>query len=622
MPDVVAVVAFDAPVDSLRRSHPELTIVRGGSSDANRVSEERRCHVLVVSGAVEVPSRFLDRAAAMVDGDPRIATVSFFCNDAGFLSFPGDDAETVTQALRTRGPELAPSPIPFAIGPAVLVSASAFSAVGPLLDVDLGEALVDFSLRGRRRGFFDCLDPSTFCRRLSGGSPVTTGEPEATLLAEYQAPDSPLSIVHAAARAKACGLRLLIDAARLTPQEMGTQVATVALIRALARRPDVARVCVALAGELPSYAASLRDDPKVDARVTPGRDFSPFGRVDVAHRPFQPDSPLDMEACRAVADRTVMTVLDLIAYHAVSYQLAPVHWRTYRDWLRQSLAQVDAVVAISHDVREQILLERLPVEPDRVVVAELGTDHLSGGEAASRPAAIPDDIGPFVVVLGADYTHKNRDLAVRAHRRLCEQGLDLPLVMAGTPVHGSSRELEAQARTETQRVVVLADVSSDERNWLLRQAALALYPTSGEGFGLVPFEAARFGTPTAFVPFGPLAELTGTLPVHAADWSPGALADAARRLLTDPALARAQVEATLAAADRYTWDRTAATLAEAYRGLLARPPAPRPAPAAPHDGEQLRALQEECERLKESVPFKVAARAAGVRDAVRRRLAR
>jgi glycosyltransferase involved in cell wall biosynthesis len=626
----VAAVVVAGSAEALRRSHPELPVEvaapDGLVAAANRVWDERRCHVVVIAEAVELPDRALDPAIALAGADPRVGTVSFLGD--GFPAPASDDAAAVTRTLRVTGPALRPSPVPFAAGPAVLVSSSAFSAVGPLAGAGAAEALVDFSLRGRRRGFISLLDPSTFCRRLSGTPFVPAGEPEATLLQEYAEPGSPLSIVLAAARAKVCGLRVLIDAARLSPQEMGTQVATVALIRALARRADVARVCVALSGELPPYAASLRDDPKVDARVCPGRDFSAFGRVDVAHRPFQPDSPSDMDACRAVADRTVISILDLIAYHAVSYQLAPEHWRTYRDWLRQSVAQVDGVVAISRDVREQILLERLPVEPARVLVAELGTDHLTGEEADAVPDAVPAGIGPFVAVLGADYTHKNRDLAVRAHRRLCEQGLDLPLVMAGTPVHGSSRELEAEARAGDQRVVVLPDVSSGERNWLLRHAAVVLYPTSGEGFGLVPFEAARFGTPTAFVSFGPLAELAGELPVQAEDWSPAALAGAAAHLLADPDLARAQVEATLAAGDRYTWDRTAAVLAEAYRGLLARPPANRPPAAGEGDGSELEALRQryealraEHEQVRQSVPLTVATRAGELKDALRRRLA-
>ena len=50
---------------------------------------------------------------------------------------------------------------------------------------------------------------------------------------------------------------------------------------------------------------------------------------------------------------------------------------------------------------------------------------------------------------------------------------------------------------------VLSEVEPAERNWLLANAACVLYPTSAEGFGLLPFEAASFGTPCVHVAFGP-----------------------------------------------------------------------------------------------------------------------
>ena len=119
---------------------------------------------------------------------------------------------------------------------------------------------------------------------------------------------------------------------------------------------------------------------------------------------------------------------------------------------------------------------------------------------------------------------------------------------------------------------MLGHVSAEERNWLLRHAAVVLYPSSAEGFGLVPYEAARFGTPTVLVPVGPLADLGGRLPVVAADWSQTELADATAALLSQPGLAAEQVRAVIAAGSAQTWDAAATTLVSVYHRLLARPP--------------------------------------------------
>ena len=186
------------------------------------------------------------------------------------------------------------------------------------------------------------------------------------------------------------------------------------------------------------------------------------------------------------------------------------------------------------------------------------------------------DVGLVAVgeaqVLGANYAHKNRDLAIRVYRRLKEKHPSLGLVLAGVAVaEGSSRVLESIELRDTTGVVTLPDVTSEERNWLLRHASICLYPTSNEGFGLVPFEAARFGTPTAFTRVGPLAEVLDGVPVVSESWDPDELAACCERLLADPGLAQEQVTATLKCGTRYTWDETAARLVRAYRELLAQP---------------------------------------------------
>ncbi len=390
--------------------------------------------------------------------------------------------------------------------------------------------------------------------------------------------ESPSAIVHATARAQARGLRILVDGSWLGSWEMGTQVQAVAMVQALARRDDVERVTMALPAVLPAAARELLAGPKVDARSDTGGNLAGLGPADIVHRPFQPDWPLDIGAWRREAARTVVTILDLIAYTVGSYHPSGEHWVAHRRTIAQTVGAVDGVVVISDDVASQVRRERLAVENDRLFVVGLGTDHLQWDAPESEPPAVnAAGTARFVLVLGADYAHKNRDLAVRAHAELVRRGLDVGLVLVGPSVlHGSSQVAEvaaapAAAGAAADRTVRLPNVPAAERNWLLRHAALVLYPTSAEGFGLVPYEAARLGTPTVMVPVGPLVDLAARLPVTAADWSPGALADASEALLWDPTLAATQVRATLAAGRDLTWDATAARLVDVYRSLLARP---------------------------------------------------
>lgn len=576
-----------------------------------------RLPVLAVADAVELPDEFLGRALQLVDDDLRVATVSFLSNDAGFLSFPtrneptdhapdGRDASSVSRDLRGRQPQLPPTPIPTAAGPMVLLAASALGAVGGLVagpGAELAGTLADFSVRAMSRGFVHVVDDTTYIqrRRAVGDGPASAGDVaipddlhpeerrwidalypnmEPFVDREARSTTSPLGLAHGLARAKVFGLRIVVDGSYLGPQEMGTQVSILSHVEALSRREDVREIVVALRTGIPPYAVNTLSLPKVTARSVDFDTLEGLGHFDVAHRMVQPDQWFSVPRWRTVADRVVVTILDLIGYRNGAYHETPALWLLYRDALQEGAAAADAVVVISEDVKLQVEMERFPIDPQRLHAVPIGTEHLTGGEVMEMPrdlAARGFAADQFLLCLGTDYAHKNRDLALAVTVELRRRGHTHSLVLAGPTVpFGSSRPSEAELMlhhrdTLESDVFVLPDLPSAERNWLMRHADLVLYPSSAEGFGLVPFEAARFGTPTLFTRFGPLEEVAPEVPVAAKDWSPETLADAADVLLTDRAQAREQVEACLAAGTKYTWAATAERLAELYRHVLALP---------------------------------------------------
>ncbi len=588
------------------------------SSHADLINQTWTLHrlpVLAVADAVSLPDHFLGRALQLMADDLRVATVSFLSNDAGFLSFPlrndptnqppgGHDASSVSRRLRELGPHEPPTPIPAAGGAAVLLAASALGAVGGLVPgprAEFAGSLAEFSARARSRGFVHLVDDSTFFlrHRAAGDAPHRTGtlndlhpeerhwihtlHPNEEFFVDHEARSttSPLGLTHGLARAKVFGLRIVVDGSYLGPHEMGTQVSILSVVEALSRRRDVREVVVALRSDIPPYASKTFSLPKVVARSTNFDTLEGLDHFDVVHRMVQPDEWFAVDRWRKVADRVVVTILDLIGYRNGAYHEDAAHWLSYREALRAGAAAADAVVVSSEDVKVQAEMERLPIDPQRLHVIPFGTEHLTGNE----PIEVPRELaargfieGQFILCLGTDYAHKNRDLALAVLVQLRQRGHSHALVMAGPTVpYGSSRLSEANLMlhhrdTLESNVFMLPDLPSTERNWLMRHADLVLYPSSAEGFGLVPYEAARFGTPTVFTRFGPLQELAPDIPVAADDWSPDRLAEAADSLLSNPAQARVQVESCLAAGTKYTWSATAEALADLYRHVMAFTP--------------------------------------------------
>lgn len=570
--------------------------------------ESRRDYsaVLVVTEPVVVPQNAFDRALEFAAHGGQICTISFLSNNAGYLSFPyrnapmglvpsGHDADSITKELRASSRAVGATPIPVPAGGAVLIPSVVARTLGGLRGSipDPEVAVLDLALRGVSRGFFNALDSSTFFTAplLHNQRPDARNDPAIRAQLEHRHPffpalydlertaeNVPLADVLRLRRAELVGVDVLVDGSCFGPYEQGTQVAVLANIAALCAHPLIGRVVVAMPEPAmpPPYTLAVLNHQKVLLCRDQGGTFPDAPPVDVIHRQFQPHGGLPLDRWAEVGHRLVITVQDLIGYNNGYYHPNSAEWLDYRSAMARTLLRLDAVVAISQDTEQAIRGAGILPYPDKITVVPNGTDHLSGMHGLlSPPGAVLERDHPamrFALVLGTSYAHKNRDLAIRAWQELRHRGHQLELVLAGVVVPvGSTRNEEVLAAFGGPEPIVLPDVSDAERNWLLKNATVVLYPTSAEGFGLVPFEAAEFDTPTVFVNFGPLAEFLSGVPVAARDWTPEGLADAIAEIDLDQGVAAAQVAAVKKVAAELTWDAAAEQLVRIYLDALSRP---------------------------------------------------
>jgi glycosyltransferase involved in cell wall biosynthesis len=616
--DVVVGVLYPIFANEFEAFGPRVSVRTVGSVAQliNETFAKNRTHLVVINDAVALPPEPFVVAQKWLDDDLRYATISFLSNAAEFLSFPdrnvpaarppdGHDETSVTRRLRSMDPIAQPAPVMYAPGPVVILAAPALAAVGEIVapaSARFDVAIADFCARARAKGFIDVVDSSTYVSRTADVAvrPIDdtmTADDRGWLLhrhpsliafldREQSASESALAIALRVARVKLRGLTILIDGSCLGPNEVGTQVATLHTIRALANHPEVARIAVGMPGEPPPYAEPFLVGPKISTLLLDS--LHTYHEADIAFRPYQPVPRWDFEAWKRLAPRLVISVLDTIAFHNGGYFGTSDEWMRYRDHLVASVQAADAVTVISDDVVGQMRLHGFPIADARLHSVPLGTEHLDGSADVTFPVELEArgfTAGAFALCLGVNYTHKNREIARRAHEAVRAAGHDIALVFAGASVpHGSTRLAEARQGV-ADHVFVLPELTTPEKNWLLRHASFVWYPTSAEGFGLVPFEAAAFGTPTVAVDFGPLHELMvaslGTsseaaalgrdVPVLAANWSDESLADVAVRFLRDPDLARRHTEAVRLASVQYNWGRTASSLATLFRSVLAMP---------------------------------------------------
>lgn len=563
---------------------------------ADACAEHPGADVVVVAGPGELPRTWFERLRAAARIDDAVAGATAITTYADRLfEIPGEPTPVESDMPAGDGVDHAGSvPQPRAY-PRVLalrsqlswIRRSALELAGPL-DRSLSHpaaVLTDFAARATGHGLWCVLAPDVYV----AGSHADTGPPpehereqlrarhpwlDAALTNQAALDLGPLRRSLVAARTARATPSVTIDARALGPAVGGTQSYIGALVVALAQTGRLRVRAVVAPDTHVDTIAALR---AAGAETLPYEQaVAGAPRTDIVHRPQQVFTGSDLQLLRLLGDRLVVSQLDLIAYRNPTYHADIDLWQTHRRVTRIALAAADRVLFFSEHARSDAVAEDL-VEPHRTSLAGVGIDPavlLAG--PAERPRRVPDDRA-FMLVLGTDYTHKNRPFALALGDELRRhhgwQGL---LVLAGPHVdNGSSADAERRLLDRTPelaaRVVDLGRVSETERRWLLKHAQAHVCASNYEGFGLAPLEAASAGRPCIFAPLTSLAEIVDPAAATIIPWDPVASAAAAADLLRPGRPLDAHLELLSRALGRHTWDSVTQRLLDAYEAALDSP---------------------------------------------------
>jgi phosphatidyl-myo-inositol alpha-mannosyltransferase len=184
--------------------------------------------------------------------------------------------------------------------------------------------------------------------------------------------------------------------------------------------------------------------------------------------------------------------------------------------------------------------------------------------AHADPAQLP--AGRRVLWVGRLDRQKGFPVAVRAFADLAAKFPDVHLVVVGDGAkRGAVAELSPDVR---ERVVMLGAVQHERLPAYHAACDVFVAPALGqESFGIVLVEAMAAGLPVVASRIPGFDEVVrdGTDGILVPPNDPRALADAAERVLTDPALAGRLAEAGRARAAEFSWDRVADRLETVYR---------------------------------------------------------
>lgn len=343
----------------------------------------------------------------------------------------------------------------------------------------------------------------------------------------------------------------------------------------------VSRYCVRLAGEL----AAAGNDVRVVAPLYINRYLDELPRANVVGRRIASSRwgnramrRLDQLAARPLLARlapdivhetyfaprrsaprrarTVLTVYDMI--HEKFPESFPPSDATAA-LKAAAVARADHVLCISENTRRDLIAIH-PAAAAKSSVTLLGFD-------VPPTVDIHTTGRPYLLFVGNRDSYKNFAslLAAYAASPALRGGFDL------LAVGGGRFTADEEAQIATARLgerVRWQSADEDALRRLYAGAAVFIYPSLYEGFGIPPLEAMAAGTPVVAVAAGSVPEICGDAVAYAEPGSIDSLRDAIERVVASPSLAAKLIAAGHRRLTVFSWGRCAAETAAVYRSLL------------------------------------------------------
>lgn len=268
----------------------------------------------------------------------------------------------------------------------------------------------------------------------------------------------------------------------------------------------------------------------------------------------------------------IVTIHDLILskYPTIrASTLEPVkYWLkqlAYRVVIRNAVRRSEKVIAVTNHTKQDIV-SHFGYPEDRIVVTYEGFD-----KPRAHSNAQADIEAPYLICVGNAYPHKNLERLVDAVALLRSRGRKELLVLVGRDDFFYQR-LRAYVREKKADAFVhfTGYVDDEVLDGLYRRAALCVFPSHYEGFGLPGLEAMARGIPVAAARASCLPEVYGDAAVFFDPDDVNDMAGIIARGLSDEALRDGLRRRGYERLKRYSWSTMAEQTLAVYTTLASR----------------------------------------------------
>lgn len=245
--------------------------------------------------------------------------------------------------------------------------------------------------------------------------------------------------------------------------------------------------------------------------------------------------------------------------------------RIQRD-IAYSVERCSQIITISQFSKREIM-DLLQVPEERISVVYSAPSPVEGVADFSATAQKYRIREPYILYVGTIEPRKNLLRLLRAFDRLKKEiGIPHQLVLAGGNGWKSQEIYETAERVSKDNDVIFTGyLSGTEKNALYQNAAVFVFPSLYEGFGMPPLEAMAFGCPVVVADSASLPEVVGKAGILVDPLDELSIAEGIWRVLDDRDYRTQLIAKGYAQTKTYTWEASAKQLTDVCKGVLEAP---------------------------------------------------
>ncbi|OGH64662.1 MAG: hypothetical protein A2821_04395 [Candidatus Magasanikbacteria bacterium RIFCSPHIGHO2_01_FULL_41_23] len=273
----------------------------------------------------------------------------------------------------------------------------------------------------------------------------------------------------------------------------------------------------------------------------------------------------------------VVTIHDLLLLQystRAASTLGPIgYWfknLAYRIVLRHAVQSAEHIIAVSEFTKQEII-KHFPQTTNKIFIIYQAPSFESPANVSASQNTI-EKFGinkSYALYVGVSYPHKNLAGLVRAWKLLVERhGNDYQLVIASKKNYFSNKIEKIVQEEKISHIIFTGFVPDEDLPALYKNAALFVFPSLYEGFGLPPLEAWIFNVPVVASNRGSIPEILGMGALYFDPESIKQMADVIFQGLINDEI---RYELRLAARQeslRYSWSKLAAETRAIYEKIF------------------------------------------------------